>query len=428
MGFGVGVYPYELPAGFSELPGTRDILSDEYGNYQYSDGSVMVFVPKFYYRICSPEAANYDKYGLNVIEVACGSEFRDEAEANAAGYALHRAFIDGGEIKSGFFIDKYLASKDGTGSCKSVQYGRPITLTDYPDPNPSGSMTGCDGWVRDAVTLSRARGAGIFNVSSIFMYDALAKLSLAHGQAATGTANCAWYDATGKTNFPKGCNNNELGDYNDPTVTFTSAGYLRYPIPLTGSASNLSKTTHNGQASGVTDINGALYQVLLGITQTGTSATDETLITTGDAYVLKESTTLSSLTSGWGGATDAWGTTSSLAANYDLINGFLPWTSATGWEQFGSGDNQVFSGAPSGLAYLRSCSGIANRTGMGKWDDEVTLFGNDANIFGGVANLFPCASGYSWDVDDAGVFYRRWRTTRSDNYDSAGFRACVYGK
>lgn len=426
QGFGVGEYPGTLPSGFSALAGTPDKASANYGNYQYTDGSVMVFVPKFYYRIGHASSPRFATYGANAIDIAGIETFADEAAANAAGYALHRAFKDGGAVKSGFFIDKYLASKNGTTSCKSVQNGVPISLATTAGYTVSNGMTGCTGILADSVVLARARGAGVFNVASIFMYDALAKLSLAHGQAATGTANCAWYDATGTTNFPKGCNNNALADVNDATVTFTTAGDTgNANKPKTGSASNLAKTTHNGQPCGVTDVSGAMWQVMLGITQAGTSATDTTAITTGNAYVLKSSVALASLTGGFGGTTDAWGTTSSLTTNYDLVNGFLPWTSATGWEYFGNGSNQVFSSATSGTDYLRSCSGIANTTGMSA--AGTNQFGADGNYRYGRANLFPMASGNWGDAANAGVFFRYWSSNRSNVNYGVGFRAAAYG-
>ena len=39
-GVGIGVAPYSgtLPAGFSEMAGTRVLGHDNWGNYQYSDG------------------------------------------------------------------------------------------------------------------------------------------------------------------------------------------------------------------------------------------------------------------------------------------------------------------------------------------------------------------------------------------------------
>lgn len=423
QGFGVGVYPATLPSGFSELTGTQTISSSNYGNYSYSDGSVMVFIPRFYYRIGSSSSPRFGTYGANAIDIVGVDTYATEAAANAAGYAMHRAFVDGESTKHGFFIDKYLCSKNGSTSGRSVQNGNPISLTTSTSYNPSNGMTGCTGILADAVVLSRARGSGIFNCASIFMYDALAKLSLAHAQASTSTTNCAWYDAT--NNFPKGCNNGSLADINDASLTFTTAGVSGDTKPLTGSASNLAKSTHNGQSSGVADVNGAMWQVVLGVTMAGTSATDTTQNTTGTAYVLKSSVALSTLTGGYGGTNDAWGSTSSLATNYDAITGFLPWTSTTGWNYFGSGTNQVFSGATSGTDYLRSCSGIAIQSGMDATGTD--LFGRDGNVRYGTANLFPFASGYWFYGSKAGVFFRFWYYYRSFDGNNVGFRASAYG-
>lgn len=423
QGFGVGTYPVTLPSGFSELTGTQTVSSANYGNYSYSDGSVMVFIPRFYYRIGSTSSPRYATYGANAIDIVGVDTYSTEAAANSAGYAMHRAFIDGGSARHGFFIDKYLCSKNGSTSGRSVQNGNPISLTTSTSYNPSNGMTGCTGILADAVVLSRARGSGIFNCASIFMYDALAKLSLAHAQASTSTTNCAWYNAT--NNFPKGCNNGSLADINDTSLTFTTAGVSGDTKPLTGSASNLAKSTHNGQSSGVADVNGALWQVMLGVTMAGTSATDTTQNTTGTSYVLKTSVALSSLTGGHGGSTDAWGTTSSLPTNYDAITGFLPWTSTTGWNYFGSGSNQVFSGATSGTDYLRSCSGIAIQTGMDA--TGTAQFGNDGNYRYGTANLFPFASGVWNNGSWAGVFFRIWSYDRSLDHLYVGFRSSAYG-
>jgi len=424
QGFGVGTYPVTLPSGFSALTGSSTVSSANYGNYQYSDGSIMVFIPRFYYRIGSASSPRYATYGANAIDIVGTDTYATQAAANSAGYAMHRAFVDGGATKYGFFIDKYLCTNNGTTSGKSVQNGNPISLTTTAGYNPSSGMTGCTGILADAVVLSRARGAGVFNCASIFMYDALAKLSLAHAQASTSTTNCAWYDAT--NNFPKGNNSGALADTNDATVTFTADGTSSGSgKALTGSASNLAKTTHNGQSSGVTDVNGAMWQVMLGVTMAGTSATDTTQNTTGTAYVLNTSVALSSLTGGYGGSTDAWGSTANLTTNYTAITGFLPWTSTTGWNYFGSGTNQVFSGATSGTDYLRSCSGIAIQTGMDA--TGTALFGNDGNYQYGRANLFPMASGYWIYGTVAGVFHRLWNGYRSRDVNNVGFRASAYG-
>jgi hypothetical protein len=431
QGFGVGVYLETLPSGFSTLTGYDDPANDNYGNYQYTDGSVMVFVPKFYYRIGSASSPRYATYGANAIDIAGIDTYADTATANAAGYALHRAFIDGGSEKSGFFIDKYLASKNGTTSCKSVQNGVPISLTTTATYTNSNGMTTaegtCSGILADSVLLARSRGVGTFNVASVFMYSAMALLSLAHGQAATADTYCAWYDGTLVKNFPKGCNNGSLADTNDTGVTFTAAGDSGSASkPLTGSGNPFAKTTHNGQACGVADLNGAMYQVALGITDFGTSATDTTAHANGNAYVLKESVALSSLTHGWDGTNDAWGNTTSLATKYDAVTGIFPWGSTTGWVYLGSGSNQVFSGDTSGTNWLQTACGIQDTT-SGADATGTNMFGNDGTYQYNRANLFVQCAGLWGNAADAGVFYRRWVFSRSADVDGSGFRAGAYG-
>lgn len=423
QGFGVGVYLSALPSGFSNMTGNTDPANANYGNYQYSDGSVMVFVPKFFYRIGHASSPRYATYGLNAVDIVGIETFANEAAANAAGYALHRAFIDGGTEKSGFFIDKYLASKNGTTSCKSVANGNPISLTTNASYNPSNGMTGCTGILADAVVLARSRGAGTFNVASVFMYSALALLSLAHAQASTSTTHCAWYDAT--NNFPKGCNTS-LKDVNDASVTFTSAGVSGDGKPLTGSGNPFAKTTHNGQACGVADLNGAMWQVMLGLTSPGSSATDTALIANGNAYVLKRSVSLSSLTGGWNGANDAWGDAANLASKYDLVSGLFPWGSATGLTYFGNGANQVFSGAASGVSYSRTACGVQD-TVNGASASGTNQFGADGCYQYNRANLFPIGAGGWINAAVAGVFYRDWSVYLANGSYYAGFRVSAYG-
>ncbi len=427
QGFGVGECPdadWLTTLNLAAMVGTTDKAHANYGNYQHTNSGISVFIPKFYYRWGDAADPAYATYGANTLTIKGIETFSGEAAANIAGYALHRAFVNNGVEVPGFFVDKFLASQDGAGSCKSVQNGVPISLTTTTTYTRSQGMTGCTGILADAVVLARARGAG-WNGELIFQRDALAKTSLAHAQHATSATYCAWYDASGTTNFPKGCNTT-LKDTNDATVTFTTAGDSGDANkPKTGSASALAKTTHNGQACGVADVNGAMYQVLLGLTQAGANATDTATNTTGDAYVLKRSARHADLTGGWGGATDAWGTAASLAGLFDLIAGFLPWGATTGWDYFGNGGNQVFSGATSGTDYLRSCCGIALTTGMSA--AGTSQFGNDGNYRYTRANLFPCASGHCSNAAVAGVFYRHWGRDRSGGDGGASFRCAAYG-
>jgi hypothetical protein len=428
QGFGCNAYPgdpADLAAlGLTAMSGTTDKAHANYGNYQHSNGGISVFVPRFYYRIGSASSPRYATYGLNAVDVT--SDFADEATANAAGYALHRALKDGGATKLGFFADKYLASKDGTGSCKSVANGVPISLTTSATYTNSNGMTGCTGILADAVVLSRARGAG-WHCQTIFQSAAIALLALAHGQAAASTTYCAWYDSGLTTNFPKGCNNNALADTSDAGVTYTTAGDSGSANkPKTGSGSPFAKTTHNGQACGVADINGCMYQVLIGITSPGANATDTTQITNGNVYTLKESVAAANLTGGWNTGANAWGGASHLATYYDAQTGLLPWGATTGWEYFGNSTNRVFDPATSGAGWLRTACGIPQDTSATS-AGGTNLYGNDGCYRYNIANLFVRSAGNWGDAASAGAFYRDWGSSRSLSNIYYGFRASCYG-
>lgn len=431
QGFGVGVCPvagWLTELNLTAMSGHDDPAHANYGNYQHSNAGIAAFIPRYYYRIGNAASPRFATYGANALDIVGIDTYATEAAANAAGYAMHRVFKDGGADKPGFFYDKYLASKDGTTSCKSVALGVPISLTtDNVNWTASNGMTGCTGILADAVVLSRARGAGWNNVS-IFMEAALAQISEAQAQASTNTTFCAWWDAT--NNFPKGCNNGALADTNDAGVTFTTAGDVGSSAkPKTGSGSPFAKTTHNGQACGVADLNGSLYQVALGVTNPGTSGTDATQQANGNAYVLKASVALASLTSGWSAGaagTDAWGDAAHLGLLYDNTPDLFPWGATTGWTYFGNGANQVFSGATSGTDWLQTGCGIQD-TINGTSAGGTALFGADGCYQYNRANLFPLCAGYWGGAASAGVFCRYWDSYRSVVNLSCGFRAGAYG-
>jgi hypothetical protein len=327
-GFGVGVCPEaDLPAGFTGVDGYTDPSDDDYGNYNYTDNSVMVFIPKFYYKV----GTGSNGLAVNVIDVKGTDTYATTATANAAGYALHRTFIDGGAEKSGFFIDKYMCSNNG-GVASSIKNGNPLSTASA--HSPLSDLDACSvNQYYETVNAARDRG-NVFNVASLFMYSALAMLSMAHGQAASGTDYCAWYDTGGTTNFPKGLNTNQApsdgtisnADVNDATVSYTATGLGSYPnCAKTGSGVPFAKTTHNGQNCGVADLNGLMFEVALGLTRPGSTDTD-TGTTGGDSafYVLKQSVALKDLTAGWSDVdgvdgNEAWGIAEHLAHLYDNI-------------------------------------------------------------------------------------------------------------
>lgn len=352
-GFGVGIAPDQaMPPGMVPLYGYTELTHFNFGNYQYKDGSVMCWIPKFWYKVGTQRSATitgitqanpavvtaaghgfsngqtitinnmvgmtqvndlaftvanvtantfelqgvnssgYTAYSsagaatvgnginLNVVDVAGIKRFANTAAANNAGYALHRAFIDGGVEKDGFFVDKYSASKNAWGTgfiASSIPGGLPLSTAST--HNPIGALTAVSGInaYYAAITAAKARSgvdgavdtASPFFCCSRFIYSALALISLAHGQASANGQFCAWFDAT--KNFPKGCNNNALKDESDATVTYISDGYQN--CGKTGSGGPFAKTTHNGQASGVADLNGNIYGVSIGITCIAASKT-----------------------------------------------------------------------------------------------------------------------------------------------------------
>jgi len=293
-GFGVGICPPQLlPAGMLPMDGHQIPTHPNYGNYQYKDGSVVVFIPRFYYKITAGAGT--------ATAIASIYDYPNEVAANAAGYAIHRAFIDGGIEQTGFFVDKYENSKNAWGTgyiASSIKNGLPIST--HADHNPIADLTACTtnayfetidaAHARDGVD-GAVNASSIWHVQSRFQWAALATLSLAHGQAATHTAYCAWYDAT--YNYPLGLNNNNLAnaDVDVAGLVYTSDGYSN--AGKTGSGVPFNKTTHNGQACGVVDMNGNMYEINIGMTCiastmaiTGASQADPCVITVASTAAL----------------------------------------------------------------------------------------------------------------------------------------------
>lgn len=406
--FGVGVTD-AIPVGMIEMEGTRLPEHPNYGNYQYTDGSVMVWIPMFYYRWGSLESSRSAAYSKNSLDVKSKHDFADLAAANAAGYALHRAFYDNGQIKDGFFVDKYLCSNKA-GVASSIKNGDPLSASGQ--NNPFSGLTGAPSdSFGGAIKAAKTRGSEFF-ATTIFVQRALSLLSVAHAQAATSADNCAWYDAAGITNFPKGCNNNSRADANDPTVTYTSTGFQG--AGKTGSAFNFDRTTHNGQTNGVADLNGNMYEISMGITQLS-----------GTFYALKTTVKAAALTGGESTSTDAWGATG-IAANYVTLGASIgALTGANRSICVGNTTQQVFSNALSGAAWQASCAGIPLTTGVS--GGGTNLFGNDVIYDNRVDNLCPAVGGYWAEYTGTGV----WMTSFYDSYGkgnntSAGLRSALY--
>ena len=302
-GFGVGVYPgteSELVAlGLEPMPGFNDKQSDNYGNYMHFKGGQMVFIPAFLVRYGFKDAPLYLLFGANSIEIKDVSEYDSLEDAAEEGFYLHRAFIDGGEVKSGFFISKYHMTVTTTGSVSVPVSGM---------TTPTASITPVQ-----MIDYARSLGYG-WNCPSAFMASAIDVIALCHAQFSTWTNVCRWYDPDGKTSYPaQGRGTTDMGKY-----------------------------AHNGQPCGVIGFE-YYWEYVLGVTTAGTSATQgQTAVSNNVLYVMKKSMKLADITSGFGGETDAWGTTYTLQASHDAITVDYP-ISTNRVTLWGNGTNPVFT-------------------------------------------------------------------------------------
>lgn len=315
VGFGVGIAPDVLASmyGLIGLEGFQNPISPNYGNYLHvMSGSVLVFVPK-----------HYVKYTFDINEPYFGTKI-DVSHTQLAGYKLPRVFINNGIEVPGVFVDKYkggrvgnmFVSRRGLDPVSTSSDHNPISLC---TANGKAPLNRFDG-MYDAV---KSRGDD-FTEKSAFLSTMLADLVDAHYQGCYRNNNfssCAWAGVGPRQ--PKGCNNNALRDANDSTVLYKSSGYSN--CGLTGGVSDaiLPKTTHNGQACGIADVNGLMWEVAAGY------ITD----VNGVHMVLKESVDISTLTSA-----NAYDT-----SLYDTVS--LPVTLDDTQVYFGNGNNQFYNGS-----------------------------------------------------------------------------------
>lgn len=403
-GFGVGVYPgdkRDLDAmGLSAMEGVSDPLSPNYGNYQHTNGSIMCCVPAFCYRLGNSTAPSYSRDGANALEIKDASEFQQfkhnkafvDGDADFGnGWILHRAFIDGGKMKNCFFMDKYLCSNNGSNQAASIKNADWLMCYDSSSSYTTKTMGG-DGRGYDAITFSRARGDH-YSLTTVYQWSAMAMLSLAHGQAATSTAYCAWYDSAHTTNFPKGATVEYCGDYNDSSIVYSPHAY-RNTFAKTGSANQPAKVSHNGQLCGIVDVAGMCNQWCIG-------ATNKSSDTVG---LMKLSISAHDFTAD------------------NQVDDSLHETFNTGFE-YGQKNFSGLRNGKSGTANWASCGVIPTSTSAN------SLFGNDEYCEYPNNNAgLKMGLGYYWE-EYAGVFCRSFRGRGGAWYYSDpyfGFRASGY--
>ncbi len=385
-GFGVGVYPgteSELVAlGLEPMTGFNDKQSDNYGNYMHFKGGQMVFIPAFLVRYGSDKAFQYALYGANSIEIKDVSAYDSLEAAAEEGFYLHRAFIDGGEVKSGFFMSKYHMTVTTTGGVSVPVSGM---------TTPTVSITPVQ-----MIDYARSLGYG-WNCPSAFMAAAIDVIALCHAQFSTWTNVCRWYDPAGATSYPaQGRGTSDMGLY-----------------------------SHNGQPCGVIGFE-FRWEYCLGLTTAGTSESQgQTAVTNNVLYVMKKSMKLADITSGFGGETDAWGTTYTLQASHDAITVDFPISTnrITNW---GNGTNPVFTdpSTEEGNALF----GVLPR--------DNNAVGSGSNFIGkSMIYTNPCTQNLAFYVHGENVnssssaqnaFARTFTTWRVYSYAYDGFRVAGY--
>ena len=462
--FGVGVAPTDVyeSLGLSPLPGTEDPKSFQYGLYEivlpeetvddsaHNDGKVrrqckayVKYIPKFYYafltnyttgQLMTEETLKeYEKYsGVSLallkqaqarspnhaIVIAPGSAFTNESEANSHGFILHRAFIDGGKEMPGFFIANsllyYSASSNNLNTDTKYYYyfgakelnhyeydlteshtqgivrldgNTPPIWPDFGDTNNLGS----------AVALCRKFSG--FNLASIFMWSAISMLSFASGLYCKDATECAWYKDSGNIG-PRG-NNQTTKDADDATVTFpTMSTTIGTPFP--SDLEQYAKTTHNGTISGITNVNGWLWQPLLG---------------TNGNYdkVMPESTVLADITSA--GTELNNGETFEKDSSSSRIWGTDALKHSTTWFTQVSGAERAMCGvAP-----------LAQRYPVPEPPSDSSLFGAD-DFSRGSGYAVPVVGG-NWSYGaSAGVFHRGYSSSWARADSGYGVRLGGYPK
>jgi hypothetical protein len=384
LGFGVGVCPENISKlGMEPLPGYDDVKNNNYSNYIHKpSGSIMCWIPAFKYRV-------NDKF-VNSVEVWRADD--PECPSNAI---LHRAFINGGQEKSGFFCDKYICSPDAANTMGiSVKNGSTLSLTTHTSyGNHTAQLTNCAGRLDDAITASRARGVG-FQCMSVFQLGALRLLVLAHAQASKSAEFNAWYDSSGQHNLPRG-NTNNLKDYDDSSVTW--AADPKYNNKgLTGSCNTFAKSTHNGQNNGVADLKGILHQVITGYI--------------GSDYFLKPEVDITTLNA------DA------MYNNSNHNSRSMPFLGWHGWDQ----DRPMFNNDSTGIhwdccGFLNTVTNVGNNYFAGMFEEDQENITTTTDSF----PFFGCPwsrGGYRF----LGLFYLFLDYSRSSGPYNCGFRACGY--
>ena len=350
------------------------------------------------------------KYPYSGIVIARAGAFKNEADANAHGFILPAAFIDGGKEKDGFFISSSLTTyslKEESGSnMLCFHLGETFTenswspnqfwrLTDQQNSferNSTASDIGLLGVCADAITISKSCNS-LLQAESPHTVACLALLVVGIAQYATSSSECAWIYSTG--NFPKGINNTANDTQGQVLINKAMSATEGSIFPNT--VSGFKASTHNGRINGVAHVNGWLTRPVAGA-----------------GYI-----------NGAFKCIDGCRGSVSMLTGDDVRNGNSLFVSVgtNQSNEWADTTKTPFFTNKTGLARLLNCfNSNSNRS-----DPPSELFGTDRHSFH-TNQLVKCGGCYT-DGTDSGVFFRddgshaaRWNV----GHETLGFRAIGY--
>lgn len=342
-----------------------------------------------------------DKYPYSGVVFASASAFANESEANAQGFILPAAFIDGGKEKNGFFIAPTLTTYYGSSPVKinlGLTYGETSDKLYRLNSIPSSSLSdvGFTAKTWDAILIPRKYSNNMC-CETAYTVACLSLISLCVAQYATSISDAAWYDSEGLTNYPKGINNINQ-DVEDPSVAIDVSMTSYEDAVFPNTQQGYCKTTHNGKISGITHVNGWLQRPMVGCGYWNSHMR----MFDCTKYSISQITT----------ANVESDDTMYLPYGYDLRP--QPWSETNGTPLYTE---------TRGLNHLRNCFNPKHYASVGL---ESNTFGCDSN---GLANFNPWYAGGYWsDGKKAGIFSRDstsgyvWNSAHSRN----GFRVIGY--
>ena len=279
-GFGVAYMPVAAQSvGLTPLDGANDPNNDNFGNFKDQYNNIFVCIPKMYYKV---DTVNRFALTGNTPSVYISLVEKD-------GYIPFYAFrkTDGSYVDC-VFVSKYIMSKESNRAAYKKNTD-PVSSHSSYNLMPGGGTTN-EGYFTAVKTTGSKYCLHYAAMRFVYYLTAEAhkqELLRKYGSRNSVPADlCAWLD-TGPM-FPKG-NDTNLKSGDDASLTFTQAGSGAYTgNSKCGSCSNFAKSSHNGQACGIIDLVGQMWEVDAGYECIGTNFTD--------LYVLKGIDQLASLT------------------------------------------------------------------------------------------------------------------------------------